>query len=374
MKEIYRSLYIYIKDKFSIKIKEFSINDEIAISSFLSPFEFKPDVDNNEFWDKSINNLIPSGCFSEAKLLPVIAGRIRKHFSKKTVTNYEYAFGDDRRLSISLLRNMKKDWKKNYIKLLNSLEYIYFPADYRQISDYINNFADIDSKENSEMFNWQSIKIELLCRKFNLQRKMLSNINILEGKSPCYSEREDQVEKIVLHFTECDLEDTLKLFLAMNDREVSSHFVIDYDGIIYYLVPVEKRAHHAGKGGYYFLNMGIDNPPSLNSLSIGIELTGFGNFFTTAQINSLCKLTKELLKLFPDLNNPANIIGHQEAAFNKMDPGANFPWRYYLNDIFGKFSSKIISEHNGRRRLFKILKKPQISMKRKARLLNYSFI
>ena len=77
---------------------------------------------------------------------------------------------------------------------------------------------------------------------------MLCQLNISNRfKSKNFDNRKKRVSFIIFHYTETkDLEEAVKL-LTDKKRKVSSHYVIDYNGSIYNLVDIEKRAWHAGE-------------------------------------------------------------------------------------------------------------------------------
>ena len=138
--------------------------------------------------------------------------------------------------------------------------------------------------------------------------------------SPNFNDRTLPVNGIVIHYTEEELDDTLMIFA--NDKRkkrVSSHYVIDRNGVAYAVVPEEKRAWHAGVGSW----RGITD---LNSASIGIELVYKpGEEYHKDQIDSLIDLC-HAIKSRHDIKW---VIGHSDCAFarGKVDPGPCFPWK-----------------------------------------------
>ncbi len=153
---------------------------------------------------------------------------------------------------------------------------------------------------------------------------MLCQLNISNRfKSKNFDNRKKRVSFIIFHYTETkDLEEAVKL-LTDKKRKVSSHYVIDYDGSIYNLVDIEKRAWHAGESCW-------KNLTDINSRSIGIEIVNPGEKkkvkYKIKQIDSVIKLTKLLKKKFKISNS--RILGHSDIApFRKVDPGIYFPWK-----------------------------------------------
>jgi N-acetylmuramoyl-L-alanine amidase len=133
---------------------------------------------------------------------------------------------------------------------------------------------------------------------------------------------------VVIHHTAqntCD--QTLKTF-TLPRTQVSSHYVICRDGIVYHMLNDLLRAHHAGVSRW-------GNNSDLNSSSIGIEIDNNGTEpFTEAQINSLLLLLDRLKKTY---NIPvANFIGHADVApGRKVDPSRYFPWHQLADSGFG---------------------------------------
>jgi len=137
--------------------------------------------------------------------------------------------------------------------------------------------------------------------------------------SPNFNERTLPVNGIVIHYTEEELDDTLRIFADdKREKRVSSHYIIDRDGTIYATVSEGKRAWHAGAGSW----RGITD---LNSASIGIELVYKpGEEYQIVQVDSLIDLchaikSRHVIKW---------VIGHSDCAFarGKVDPGPSFPW------------------------------------------------
>ncbi|MGB0912824.1 MAG: N-acetylmuramoyl-L-alanine amidase, partial [Phaeobacter italicus] len=75
---------------------------------------------------------------------------------------------------------------------------------------------------------------------------------------------------VVLHDTAGPLEKgSSAAYLQSNDRNVSAHFVIERDGTLTQMVPVDRRANHAGVSEYH-------GRSGCNDFSIGIELVNPG--------------------------------------------------------------------------------------------------
>ena len=132
---------------------------------------------------------------------------------------------------------------------------------------------------------------------------------------------------IIHHTAQHSTDETLKTFTIKN-REVSAHYVIGRDGVVYHMLNDLMRAHHAGVSRW-------GNSTDLNSSSIGIELDNNGfEPFSEAQINSLTILLDRLKKAYSIPT--ANFIGHGDIApTRKNDPNWRFPWKQLSEKGFG---------------------------------------
>jgi len=130
-------------------------------------------------------------------------------------------------------------------------------------------------------------------------------------------------------------------WLTMEESQVSCHYVVDVDGRVIQLVAEDRRAWHAGLGGW-------KGETDLNSASIGIEIVNPGHLwdmsgaafadptsapeihpgyagFPEAQIAAVIALTRDIVSRN---RMPApNILAHSDIApMRKSDPGEKFPW------------------------------------------------
>src|SRR6185295_3422686 len=145
--------------------------------------------------------------------------------------------------------------------------------------------------------------------------------------SPAFADEEIPVEFLVLHYTACTLEDTLKLFCGA-DAKVCSHFVLDLDGSIHDLGffwsgPI-KRGAHAGVSSFELEGRKWEG---FNKFSIGIEIVNLnGNLlpYTEEQYESLARMVAHLQTRFPSLKTAQRVVGHEQIAGfrGKCDPGA----------------------------------------------------
>lgn len=125
---------------------------------------------------------------------------------------------------------------------------------------------------------------------------------------------------VVLHHTaQNTVEQTLYTF-AIPRTQVSAHYVVSRDGVVYHLLNDYLRAWHAGNSRWGNIN-------DINSTSIGIEIDNNGTEpFSDSQINALLKL---LNRLKDEYGIPqANFIAHSDIApSRKKDPSKFFPWK-----------------------------------------------
>ncbi len=150
-------------------------------------------------------------------------------------------------------------------------------------------------------------------------------MRIADHPSPNHGPRPagGRIVLVLLHYT--GMPDATAALARLCDPEnaLSCHYFVDERGRILRLVPEERRAWHAGRGGWR-------GHPDVNDVSIGIELVNPGHEwgyrpFPEAQIDALCGLLAPLLARhrLP----PAAVIGHSDVApARKTDPGELFPW------------------------------------------------
>lgn len=124
----------------------------------------------------------------------------------------------------------------------------------------------------------------------------------------------------MLHYTAMATAEAALARLRDPAAEVSAHWLIAEDGRIWALVPEERRAWHAGAGGW-------GDVADVNSRSIGIELANPGDApFAAAQTAALAGLLRRVLDRWAI--PPERVIGHEDMApGRKADPGPRFDWR-----------------------------------------------
>jgi N-acetyl-anhydromuramyl-L-alanine amidase AmpD len=106
-------------------------------------------------------------------------------------------------------------------------------------------------------------------------------------------------------------------YQTIRGAQVSSHFLIARDGVLWQFVSCDQRAWHAGVSSF----QGRSN---CNDFSIGIELEGIeGGIFESAQYAALSRLCQEIRVNYPI----GAVAGHEHVApGRKQDPGAGFDW------------------------------------------------
>jgi N-acetylmuramoyl-L-alanine amidase len=151
-----------------------------------------------------------------------------------------------------------------------------------------------------------------------------------ERLSPNHDERPagTPIDMLVLHYTGmktarealdrlCDLTPPAPL------PRVSCHYLVEEDGLVWRLVPEERRAWHAGVSFW----RGHD---TLNGRSIGIEIVNPGHewgyrSFPALQMAAVADLCLDILGRHPI--PPQNVVAHSDIAPDrKQDPGELFDW------------------------------------------------
>ncbi len=167
-------------------------------------------------------------------------------------------------------------------------------------------------------------------------------------------ERTEDPEFVVIHFTSAVVthpEDPYAISHVRQtflDYDVSIHYLIDRDGTVYCYIPEDRAAWHAGAGEY------LNDPKYTNKMnlySIGIELVGIGSQadmsqyltkaqykkldpslpgFTDAQYSALETLVSDLCFRYEIPMDRTHILGHEDYASRKTDPGELFDWSRIL--------------------------------------------
>ena len=162
--------------------------------------------------------------------------------------------------------------------------------------------------------------------------------------------RNHEIDHIMLHFTSAVMvnfddpyvyEENKQIFLG---NEVSTHYIIDREGVVYQWIPESRAAWHAGKGQWREAKY----TDSMNFYSIGIELMAIGSEeemgiymdsetygeidkgdigYTEAQYKSLHALIDDIVAFYPEIEKDReHILGHDQYSKTKVDPGELFDW------------------------------------------------
>ena len=154
-------------------------------------------------------------------------------------------------------------------------------------------------------------------------------MKLVERPSPNHGERRAgktsgaRVDMLVMHYTGMKSAAAALARLCDPRAQVSAHYLIDEHGLVYRLVPEERRAWHAGVAQWA-------GETDINSRSIGIELAHPGHehgyrAFAPAQVEALIAVARGILQRHPI--PPHRVLGHADVApARKTDPGEMFPW------------------------------------------------
>ena len=181
-------------------------------------------------------------------------------------------------------------------------------------------------------------------------------------------------DTIIVHYTGGIKKEGAINALYHSNMQVSAHFVLDVDGTVYQLMPLNKIGWHAGKSAFgdrsgfnkYSLGIEIVNPGYLNKADDGEFYTYFNNkvkdkskavlarhpnetrerywhAYEEAQIISTFHLCEELAKMF----GIRFIFGHDEISpGRKQDPGPLFPTEQLRDAILNPRKNDDIREEN----------------------------
>ena len=137
--------------------------------------------------------------------------------------------------------------------------------------------------------------------------------------SPNFGERpaNANINTIVLHATvEPTTEGTIGIFLN-RARQVSAHFVVGRDGRVVQMVPLEKRAWHAGVSTW-------DGMKDINNVSVGIEMVNLNDGkdpYPDAQYQAVAGIIRFVRSRYAVPDN--HIVSHEQIAIphgRKNDP------------------------------------------------------
>ena len=113
-------------------------------------------------------------------------------------------------------------------------------------------------------------------------------------------------------------------FGKIHKLRVSSHLMINREGMITQYVPFHLRAWHAGESEF-------KGRKACNDFSIGIELEGCDDQpYEQVQYKILSEVIKAFENCWGDIKREC-IVGHCDIApGRKTDPGIAFDWKYFF--------------------------------------------
>jgi N-acetylmuramoyl-L-alanine amidase len=150
-------------------------------------------------------------------------------------------------------------------------------------------------------------------------------LQAIERISPNHAARPDpaRIDMLVLHYTGMRTAAQAVERLCDPDARVSAHYVIEENGVIWRLVPENRRAFHAGVSCW-------EGESDLNAVSLGIEIVNPGHEwgyrpYPEAQMAAVEALCADLISRHAI---PAHrVVGHSDIAPDrKADPGELFDW------------------------------------------------
>ncbi|WP_428488754.1 N-acetylmuramoyl-L-alanine amidase [Rhodopila sp.] len=147
---------------------------------------------------------------------------------------------------------------------------------------------------------------------------------IIELPSVNQDERGCAVDMLILHYTGMQTAQAALDRLRDPVAAVSSHYVVDEDGMVFRLVAEDRRAWHAGVSHWR-------GHAALNARSIGVEIVNPGHEFgyrdfPVLQLAAVCDLCLLIQARWGIAAR--NVVGHSDVAPDrKQDPGERFDWR-----------------------------------------------
>lgn len=116
-------------------------------------------------------------------------------------------------------------------------------------------------------------------------------------------------------------------FAEICELRVSSHLLIDRQGVMTQYVPFTERAWHAGLSAF-------QGRERCNDYSIGVELEGTDDtLYSDAQYRQLAAVSRSLMTAWPGIT-PERIVGHSDVApGRKTDPGPLFDWSRFRREL-----------------------------------------
>src|SRR3984893_17674135 len=150
-------------------------------------------------------------------------------------------------------------------------------------------------------------------------------LQAIERFSPNHGPRPEpaRIDMLVIHYTGMTTAEAALDRLCDPDARVSAHYVVEENGVIWRLVPENRRAFHAGVSCW-------EGESDLNDVSLGIEIANPGHEwgsrpFPEAQMASVEHLCRDLIARYSI--PPHRVVGHSDIApERKNDPGELLDW------------------------------------------------
>lgn len=179
-------------------------------------------------------------------------------------------------------------------------------------------------RATNKVYKKQSKQFARIIRQYPLSDSV-NNAPFFAGTTNFSIRRPNYV--VIHHTAQNSCEQTLKTF-TLPRTQVSSHYVVCKDGVVFHMLNDYLRAHHAGVSRW-------GNNTDINSSSIGIEIDNTGTEpFPELQMSSLLTLLGRLKRTY---NIPqGNFIGHADIApGRKTDPSRFFSWKQLADSGYG---------------------------------------
>lgn len=152
--------------------------------------------------------------------------------------------------------------------------------------------------------------------------------DIRERPSPNYGDRGEPpnmrpISMLVLHYTGMQSAAAALDRLCDPAAKVSSHYLVEEDGVVSRLVPEARRAFHAGVSCW-------QGETDLNHVSVGIEIVNPGHEwgyqpFPEPQMAAVETLCRDIVARYRIPSH--RVVGHSDIAPDrKSDPGELFDW------------------------------------------------